>query len=200
MDEKFINELEAKDLTPFNRAVTDHVENLMRVSRSKMQEKYADWDHFDAVYRGVRDIRDTQDKKQNEKKNPEKQVIPLGYSQVQTFVAFCFSLYFQREYFYELLGNSPEAENSARLAEGLLQRDLEKNKIHALMYQFLVDTARFGLGVMKCSWEKETKQEKGMTPPKSLNIFGINLQVGGGTETVVEKVTFEGNKLQNISP
>src|SRR5882672_6669062 len=99
---------------------------LVKMSRDRMSNFYPDWDRNDSVYRGVV-IPDKDDKAARDRKEPEKMVVPTAYSQTQAFVSFGFSLFTQRERFFELLGMAEEDHRAAKIGEALLQRDLDYN-------------------------------------------------------------------------
>lgn len=132
------------------------LQGLVKMSRDTMSKQYPIWDRNDQVYRGER-VQDNDDKKAGQRNEPGKVFVPLTHTQVQTFVSFGTMLMTQRDYFYELSGTGIEDEKSAKLAQAMLQRDLEHNKFQGvLLPQFLTDIARFGLGIIKSQWRRET--------------------------------------------
>lgn len=189
--------------TPFQNAILDHCRSLVNMSRSKMCKYYNKWDAFDLAYRGER-FADKEDKKAREKGEPEKITIPVIYAQAQTFVAFIFSLYFQRERFFEMGGTGEEDELASDLAEATLDRDLVYNKWASKCYEFLLNIPRFGLGVVKHTWvhEKQMTWTKTEVPILPQDILGMSVSDGGTTEQIelVEGTKFLGNKLMVISP
>lgn len=198
MDPRIQKELEKEEVTDFHKALLKHCVDLVDGSRVVMQKEYEKWDQHNNVYKGLR-TPDVQDKKAKERGEPEKMIVPLTYSQVQTFIAFCFSVFFQREKMYELVGMSAEDHRPAKVGEALLQRDLRHNNIEGLMYQFLLDIGRFGLGIIKSSWKVEMQKVTEDVEVPALSILGYGL----GAKTVqqeVEKPKYQGNKLVNISP
>lgn len=202
MDTRVAKDLAQKEPSEFHTAILNHCLQLVRMSRSKMSKFYDDWDQRDETYRGITKA-DKEDKKAEEKGAPGKIAIPLTYSQVQTFVAFCFSLYYQRDHFFELEGTGEEDHRAAKLGEALLDRDLEFNTFVQKVYQLLLDVARFNIGVIKHTWYKETehqwvKQEVDTSP---LSVLGRLFGGGKTQQDVQQEVTkFLGNKLFNISP
>jgi hypothetical protein len=202
MDTRVAKDLAQKEPSEFHTAILNHCLQLVRMSRSKMSKFYDDWDRRDETYRGIVK-QDKEDKKANEKGAPGKVAIPLTYSQVQTFVAFCFSLYYQREHFWELEGTGEEDHRAAKLGEALLDRDAEFNCFVQKVYQLLLDIARFNVGVIKHTWYKETEMQwvKQETPTNPLNILGRIFGGQPASSEVQEEITkFLGNKLFNISP
>lgn len=190
MDEKIKKELEKGKLSKLHEAILEHVKSLVEMSRGKMKDHYQMWDTFDDIYRGKR-YPDKTDLEMRKKQDPEKMVVPLGYAQIQTFVAFCIMLYTQKETIVELEAEGPEDEQAARLGEALMERDLRKNNFVPKLKQFLTDLARFGIGVFKHTWVKELQTVPGGTLEGSTQVYDP------GTVT---QTKYLGNKIENVSP
>ncbi len=199
MDPKIATELAQEEMTPFHTALLMHVRNLVLMSRRHMSKFYSDWDRHDEIYRGFHH-RDQQDVKASERKEPEKMVIPLSYSQIQTFIAFCFSVYYQKEHFYEMVGMGQEDHKPAKVAEALLQRDLNYNIFERILDQFLLDICRFGLGILKTGWYRKVERVMETQNVPGRSFFGVPLGGARQVEQLVEKVKFLGNLIVNISP
>lgn len=200
MDPKIQSALEKEEQSEFHKRILADSKALVAISRNKMKEFYPVWDRNDDIFRGLR-RRTATDVSASNRDEPEKQVVPISYSQTMTFVAFCFSLFTQKENFYELVGFTAEDEPSAKVGEALLERDLSHNQFKAKLHQFLLDIARFGLGVFKTTWatEKQHVKEESVVPPSQF----LGAQIGGDaepTEEVKEIVSYQGNKIVNISP
>ena len=191
MDEKIKKELEKGKESPLHESLRSHATALVEMSRAKMKDHYDMWDIFDDIYRGKR-FPDKTDLERRRKDEPEKMVVPLGYAQIQTFVAFCIMLYTQKESIVELEAESPEDEQPARLGEALMDRDLRKNCFVPKLKQYLTDIARFGVGVFKHTWVKEMQKMPAVTP------------LEGSTQAYSEepqmKTKYLGNRVENISP
>lgn len=197
MDEKIKKQLEQEDPTDFHKQILKHCRDLVKLSRDHMVQFYDTWDMHDDVYKGKR-TPDEQDRKANKRGEPEKMIVPLTYAQIQTFIAFCFATFFQRERLFELEGMGVEDAKPARVGEALLERDLTYNVVEQKIYQFLLDVAKFGLGVVKSGWVEE-KQLVKTEEQVDRSFLGFNF--GTKTKTTEDwKVKYAGNKLFNISP
>lgn len=199
MDERIRKELEKAESSAFHSAMLRHCKELVNWSRQHMSRYYATWDHYNDVYRGIRQP-DKQDQKAKERGEPTKMVVPLTYAQTQTMIAFCFAMYYQREHMFELIGRGREDNLPAKIAEALLDRDLEFNVFDAKLYQWLLDIARFGLGVMKTGWVHEKQMIPAFVDQPGLSIFGVNVRRGTRSLETTEVTKFLGNKIVNISP
>ena len=198
MEDFVKSSLSQEDQDPFHQQMLGDCRNLISLSRRKMASFYPAWDNNDRVYRGIQGL-DPADKKAAERKEPVKMIVPLSYSQVQTFVSFCYSLYTQREHLFELLGVSEDDHRAAKIGEAFLARDLAYNVFQARLYQFLLDIGRFSVGVLKTSWVRETQLTRVTKQKPGFNFLGM--QIGGGTYEVEEITTkYLGNRIMNVSP
>ncbi len=198
MDKFLRNDLLQEELSPFHLGLLNHCKALVKMSRDKMSKAYDDWDRYDQTYKGVI-LPNEDDKKAEKREEPTRMIVPLTYAQVQTFIAFCFGLFYQRDRVFELEGRGAEDAVPARAAEGLLERDLEHECFDAILYQFLLDLGRFGIGIIKTTWAHETVMVEKTIQQPGMSFLGF--QIGGGQTTqTIPETKYLGNKLYNISP
>lgn len=176
----------------------DKVRRLVKMSRGKMSESYKTWDRHQDTYRGIR-TPDEEDLQARDLNEPEKMVVPMGFAQVQTFVAFAFLLYTQNRRFYEFVATGAEDHEINSDQEKLLERDLKRNYWNSKLYQSLLDIARFNLGVKKHGWVVDKQLAPTLIQPSETNAEGFGFQTPGGT-SMQEFTAYEGNRIQNVSP
>lgn len=175
---------------------------LVKMSRNTMSKYYDVWDRNESVFRGERSP-DSADRQAAKKNEPGKVYVPLTHSQVQTFVSFMVMMLTQRDYFYELSGSGPEDERPAKLAQAVLQRDLEHNKFEGIILpQFATDAAVKGLGVLKSDWVRQTcpvaKQvpdPKWQPDPNMPNVTAPPM-----VTQYAEQTKYLGNRITAVSP
>ena len=176
----------------------DKVVGDVRRSRTKMSERYKIWDHHNDIYRGVRP-RDKEDMDAKDHDEPEKMVVPMTFAQVQTFAAFCFMLYTQNNRFFEMAPTGAEDYEIVNDLEEVLERDLRRNCFPRILYQLLLDTGRFGIGVVKHWWAQEKQYASVNVGSQVDNVDGFGFTSAPTTE-MKEFIKYEGNRIQNISP
>jgi len=181
-------ELSKDTISQWHKRLLDECYAFVRFSRTEMSRRYVSWDKFNNNYRGIAPFTET-DALARARKEPERFIVPVTYSQVQTFASFCHSLYYQRDNIFELEGFTPEDVQPAKIGEALLGRDLDNNKFKARLWQFLIDIARYGFGVMKVMWSTERRQR--LVPNNIGNVPSLLLNDG---------ITHQGNVVVNISP
>jgi len=176
----------------------DFLKKNLKQSRSVMGKNYDKWDRHLDVYKGNR-AADEDDIEARENDEPEKMVVPLGFSQVQTFVSFAFLLLLQNKRFFELEPTGQEDNLIREPAEIILQRDLNHNRWPNKLYQFLLDLARMSIGVTKECW----KREYGYVPVPIVQetfSFGSLTFTGPAASPYEEVLMYEGNQIVNIRP
>ena len=191
-------DLSSKEHTPFQQQMLKDCRALVDMSRKSMSNYYPGWDANHDIFQGKRQV-DKQDKDARERKEPEKMVVPVGYSQAMTFIAFCFSLFTQRERMFELLGMSEADHKPAKIGEAFIARDLAYNKFDLLLYQFLLDLSKFSIGIFKVYWTRKTQRVKEQVESPAFSFLGFSLGTTI-TEQEVEKVKYLGNEIRCVSP
>lgn len=177
---------------------------LIKISRNEMSKYYDQWDYFDQVYRGERKV-DVKDLKARSRGEPEKLIIPLSYSQVETFTSFGYATYNQRDNFYDLIASGQEDEQPAKMAEALLEQNLTYNKFKATkLNQFITDVAKFGIGITKESWSVETTPSVSQVPDEAAAAEVRPEMAQPAVPKMRTQVDYlpkyTGNKIVNISP
>lgn len=192
-------DLGKEELTQFHQELLTFVKGKFAESRRVMSAEYPRWDSYDDVYRGFR-YPDKQDIQARDRKEPEKAIVPMTYSQVQTGIAFVFTQMFQKPTFYELSGSGIEDWKAAKIAESTLERDLQYNQWPVLVYRFWLDIFRFGFGVFKHWWSKEMQRQwVKVQGAMEATLFGNPAQMPDRME-LQNIVKFLGNRITTISP
>lgn len=162
-----------------------------------MQQYYDMWEDRHRIYRSFR-VEDTQDRKANEEGRPGKQVLPMTYAKVHTFKSFCLSLFTQRPTIFELESQGGEDKDYVTLSEKCLGYDVKVNKFTKVLRQHVVDVAKFGLGVIKHSWNAEYAYVAS-EQTESRMIFGLRFP--GKPKKVFQKIPKKlGNVVKAVSP
>jgi hypothetical protein len=201
MTETTIKELTREDgeLSEFHEDLLDHVKQLVKMSRAKMSKYYEDWDNQQSVYKGEK-VMDKDDVEQELRDKPVKMVVPNTFAQVMTFTSFLFLLYTQNKTFYELLPTGDEDYGTKhRDLEKVLERDTRANSWNSMLFQHLLDTSRFGTGVLECSWTRKVSRIYVPQTPVVQTLGGVEVEVRPGSEWQ-EFVKYEGNLVRAISP
>ena len=199
MTKDVINALRQQTPPSFHVALLEHAKALVKMSRAKMASHYRDWDRQDQVFRGER-YPDADDVEQARKGKPVKMVVPHTFGQVMTFASFLFLLFKQNQNFFELVPSGNEDYGSKQMdAEAVLARDLNHNRLSIILFQHLIDCARFGPAIFDCCWTREITRAYVEKQPTVVNYRGIETTLNQGSEWQ-QFVRYEGNLIRNVSP
>lgn len=200
MDDELKKKLSEEDEPEEIKTLREELCKMHKGSRGKMASRFENWDYNLQIYKGIRS-RDQEDLDARKAREPQKFVVPLTYTQVQTFVTFAFLLYKQNERFYEFLATGPEDETYKDISERLVQRDLNHNNWDTILYNSLLDNARMGLGVVKSYWKKDLVDVPAVLPGQLVQAAaGPLASVTAAQPTMVSAVKYEGNCVVNVDP
>ena len=178
-------------------ALLDHVKSLIASSRREMSKNYANWDYHDTIFRSRRVI-DKEDRNALAKNQPAKMIVPLTYSQILTFVAFCVQSITQNKRFYQLEPTGTEDNPLREPMELILERDLRKNNWQSFLVQHFLDIGRFCLGAAEVCYREELRYIRVPQTNVVAGAFGTQTQTTSSPFTAIP--VFEGNKIYPISP
>jgi len=181
--------------------LADCTRDLKR-SRTTMSKYYDDWDYALETYQQIR-YDDSADIKSRKKREPAKQTIPLSYAQVNTFVTYLTLLYTQNQRFFEYQPTGTEDFAIREECEKIIEREVRNGFATPVLVQFLLDIARFNLGVLKPSWQVRTTT---ITPTDTALSFATLFSDTAGLQLVqqanedIEVIVKEGTVVDNVSP
>jgi hypothetical protein len=175
-----------------------HVKGLVDLSRKDMAKNYSTWDYHDQVFRSRR-VMDKEDRAANAAGKPSKLIVPLSFSQIMTFVAFCVRTVTQNKRFFELEfeGNAVDPVLKEPM-ELILERDCRKNNWYPFLVQFFLDIGRFWLGCAEVCYEEDFRNVR---IPKSEDVLGAFGVTNTESSFDFQKIpVFCGNRVYPISP
>lgn len=189
----------------FQKKVLESVRKWMKASANKMSTLHAGWDANSYIYRGYR-FMDKEDRDAMKDGEPTKVVVPLTFAQIQTAISFILSTYAQRENLLELRGLGPEDEKNSFAVTTDLSYQLNREKFLLKLYFWLLDAMKQGVGVVRVEWTEDYAQMRvaQQVPDYSLgnmigSVFGRKLPMKT-EESVQQVLSYEGNRITNISP
>jgi hypothetical protein len=187
------------EISAFHSKVLDLVRDRTSQSRAKMERHYSEWDTRDETFRGVRTM-DKDDRNAAKHGEPVKLTVPLTYAQVQSFVSFCFLLFTQNKRFFEYIPTGSEDHEIRNLVELVVERDLRHNNWPTLLFQFLLNVSKYGVGIFKHTWTEEYQHVKVTTEQTATMVDGINVSPATPLTSYEKFIKFQGNKIVGVSP
>src|ERR1043165_4345412 len=199
MTEHLTQELSKEQVGPFHDQLLKHGMALVKMSRSKMADNYNQWDIQDDVFRGNRYL-DSDDIKQSRRGKPTKMVVPNTFAQVMTFTSFLFLMFNQNRTFFELMPSGDEDYGTKEQdIERILERDLRRNQWNKLLFQHLLDVARFGPAILETGWTRKVTRAYVQSEPMVINYNNVQVDMHPGSDWQ-EFVKYEGNLVRCVSP
>lgn len=192
-----IKRLEKEEQDEDLQKLASKLNDWCRTSRSFMSERYNQWDRNNDAYKGIRPP-DREDMEAREMDEPEKFVVPMTYSQIQSYISFAFQLYKQNDVLLGYDPRGPEDWGYRHVVETTIERDLIRNNFDPKLYQWMLDLCRFSIGVFKHWWVEEKK----LVPIRETTQLGSEgFSFGEDVSTTWREATvYEGNKIINIDP
>lgn len=200
---------EGKDLTPMERLkdcdlhckVKDYLMDRITYSEQEMAKLKPRWRVNEKKYQAYVTLNKWEEelKKLTDSGQPPKVVsivVPYTFATISTIVTYLIHTYAGRKPMFQVGSNKAETAASARNMELKLQYDAEHTRLIKHLFQFLLDGQQYGVGVLRCQWNKEQKirtrwqsiQAPGSTGPAQM------------TKTRGLETTFEGNEICSIDP
>lgn len=200
MDKEIADVLMQESLPDDVGTLVTKCKDLLKISRNEMVKYYDQWEKNDMIYRGLK-VPDEADFAAAKRKAPVKFVMPVTYAQINTFVSFFLAVLNQRDYFYELGGTGQEDERAAKVAQMLLEQNLEYNNFrYQKLKQFGTDIAKYGIGIIKHSWTRETKDVTRLVPVQQPVPQGMEPIPPKMEQQTTTATKYLGNKIVSVTP
>lgn len=174
-----------------------YVKSCVKESRNVVAKHYEQWDYNDLIFRSRRAV-DKEDRAAVLKGNTAKMVVPLTYSQIMTWVAFCVMTVTQNKRFWVLDPTNQLANILREPLEQILERDVRRNQWNTWLIQYFLDIGKFSLGCAEVSYEEDVRYIRMPKTQQKSGPFGQPMQVSSNN---YEPITmFLGNRVRPISP
>lgn len=190
------------DLKPGSRLHNELKNKILqraRESRNVMQRRFSNWNDIDRTLTAYIDVDVAEEKvKTKDARKPVSVVFPYSYAMLETLLTYLAMAFFQDPVFrYE--GVSPEDTIGAIMLELTIGLHCNKTKVPLNLHTQFRDSLAYGMGVTVPGWEvrrgKRTVKKSGFL----YSALGKILRTQS-MKTSVDRVLFEGNKLDNVDP
>lgn len=206
MDQELINnDLRDGISTKMQDALLKYLKSLLKASSDKMCDFHDRWDDNSHIYRGYR-VGDRKDADAKSKDEPPKIIVPITYAQTQTALSFLMSTFMTNDTLFPIVGRGPEDVSPAKGMNEDLMYQSNKTDMYLKLYFWLLDATKQGFGVVRNEWITEKQRMRVQEPVPAGGLGNVISGMFGGEQTmqmqeaVQEVVTYEGNKVTNISP
>lgn len=203
--EPHIQKMLEKEKHPDNiQTLLNDLKKWTKISRGKMKTQFGKWDRNLRIFNGMR-WPDESDMDARNNDEPSKMTVPMSYTQVMTFVTFCYMLFRQNPTFFVMMTQRNDDYSLQEICEDFLERDLRHNQWPTILFQILLDIGRMGVACTKCVWKTETQWVKLPVPVQMSFVNQGPFSVAQGEQPSFEMVPqevmrYEGNQVIHVSP
>ena len=184
--------------TKLVRAILDR----KKLSKSKMEERYAEWDRVEKEMVSYIPAADAERKAKNSAgvSDYTQIKIPYSYGMMLTSHTYYSSVFLGRSPIHQVQGLHGEGQQNVLAHEALMNYQVSKGGHIPYYMVWLLDVAKYGVGFIGTFWDKEETQIARLEEVPMEN-SGIIVPGRTTVKKFSERVTtFEGNKCYNIRP
>lgn len=175
------------------------------MSQRAMQNFYSRWRVNEMKYQAYIDLEDFEKllKNMNDAGEPPtalKITVPYSFATINTIVTYLLHTFAGRKPIFQVGSLRPETAQSSRLMEQVLQYNADRVRLVKLIYQVLMDTQLYGVGIYRTAWKKEMKMRT-VYKEEQQAVFGLPSQGPGKKVRVREnRLVYSGNDVDTIDP
>ena len=126
-------------------------------------------------------------------------VVPYDYAIVLTAHTYWTSVFFSRDPIFQVTGRNGETQQKVQAQEALLDYQRNVGELTRPLFQWLLDTGKYGVGIISCYWADEAELVS-----QIVKVEKTFMGMGTGkfkNETVTKRVrSYTGNRIANIRP
>ncbi len=191
---------------PFGSELHTRIQNAIwqrrEMSKRKMSERYEDWERAEKEHVAYIPAAEAErrQKLRAEEASFTQLKIPYTYAMVLAAHTYWTSVFLSRSPIIQVAGRHGEAQQKVLAHEALLDYQATAGKQSRVYQAWLLDTAKYGIGVLGTYWHKE---EFVMSEYIEEQVVLDGVPISGKTQTVKRNKVmtgFEGNKVYNVRP
>jgi hypothetical protein len=158
------------------------------------------WDHLDDLYTGFRAV-DDEDKVTQQSHKVSKIVVPLSFAIVQTIISVMFEVITSRVPMLPVTGREGSDVKPAQVMEAIISFQAEWNQFSVILYNWLQDYLKYGIGVTTTNWHTDGKEQTTTETVQSTQTFlGVDFPMEEQREKTRFVPTLETNKISVVDP
>lgn len=146
----------------FHQQLVGRIRARLQLSQRHISQRYDDWDraneHVDLYLDLTRRARKgdrTLDTTKKEMPVERSVVVPMAYAVLQVRLTAMVALFTARDPMIQIEGRGPEDVQAAKMIEALIAYDLQKMGGQMMLYGFLKNAEKYGLGILADSWHRD---------------------------------------------
>lgn len=197
--------LELKYGTPLHTRIRDALRARIKLSRRYMQDRHDAWRRSDES--AIAYIKESEKNALRRQKREDTGVpqyttlmVPYSTALVLTAHTYWSSVFLSRNPIFQYQGLHGEAQTSEQAVEALMAYQVQVGGMTAPLYVWIMDGAKYGLGVISAYWEEE---EITVSTIEEEPVKYLGIPITGKMQKVRKTKTlpgYIGNKLFNVRP
>lgn len=185
--------------------VLEHLNKRLRYSEEKMTQFYSRWRVMELKYQAFIDLPDWEKelKRLTDKAQPAKLVsitVPYSFSVLNTIVTYLVHTFCGNVPMFPVTANKSAFTEAASNMEQVIQYNADHTRLIKHLFQFLNDSAMYGIGVLRNQWKVEEKMRTRWIETSSLGFGGLSLGPKKWIRDRKKTKIFEGNEICSIDP
>lgn len=202
MIEKSKEQLALEDRLLNDQILHDKILKLVRERRDLsyrvISNRYPAWRKAEHQHMAYVDVNETDKAGALLYKGPKDIIVPYTYAVLQTRLTYFFFSFVSKNPMVPISGRGPMDDAPAKLMEVIQDYQISETKGAKIIYCFLQDCERYGLGIIKNVWFSDI-EKRWVVNRKPVTIMGYQIYERMVKERE-EVVSYEGNLPINISP
>ena len=177
-----------------------------RMSRQDMAKRHEDWKRAEEDFRGYTP-ESTEDKRRKSERSSgilhyTTITVPMTYAMALTAHTYWSSIFLNRSPIIQLGTRKGTAEQGASAMEAVLDYQIHVGGMMAPLFIWLLDPAKYGIGILGTYWDVETKRvarlfEQSTVDPDTGEVIPDRIKT---TKEVTDLPGYKGNKAYNVRP
>ena len=191
--------------TELHKKIVEEVCSRRKFSMRKMQDYHNRWDDQDRTIRAYVPETEVSNAKKNSKRFKREfdyisLELPYSFAVIMTAHTYWSTVFLSRSPVFQFTGRHGEPQNQVMAVEAIMDYQLSVGKQLPVLYNWLYDFSKYGLGIVGNYWDREEITVARFEEQQS-QLLGIPLS-GRSKKVRVEKtlVGFQGNRLYNVRP
>lgn len=190
--------------TEEHRRLLSMLTRSLRASENSLSSRHQEWRRAERTYRLYVNPDELQEPK--EAVTEESQllytyspsiVVPLSYALTQTVISFWIGLFTSEQLPFRIDPNDPQSRGPARAQELLLRYQLDYVGFVPMLYAWLLDACRYGVGIVKNTWDTIYRNQ---TIRRFIDFPGPEGPIRIQVKEKREVLEYEGNIPEPVDP
>ena len=192
--------------TPRHAAVKQYLLDRLSASEKRMNQRYSRWRVNELQFQAYISLREHEKllrQIRQSKSMPEitSLVIPYSYSTIMSIVTYLLQVFAGQEPIFRVNATKAESMMNQEYVELALKHNTSHTRMVIKIFQFLLDSQIYNLGVMRNLWTVEERYTTVLQAPTMQGPMGMMPDFSSPRNRVREKrVVFEGTSVVNVDP